>query len=104
MPLTEHMIDTKLGRLHVEVDGEGPAAVLWHSLFVDSRSWSRLRGLLREDRRLVLIDAPDTGKVAPRQQISISTTAPRRRPKYSRRWACRSPPTGWVTRGEATSG
>ena len=56
------MIDTKLGRLHVEVDGEGPAAVLWHSLFVDSRSWSRLRGLLREDRRLVLIDGPGHGK------------------------------------------
>src|ERR1700758_5577620 len=62
MPLTEHMIDTKLGRLHVEVDGEGPAAVLWHSLFVDSRSWSRLRGLLREDRRLVLIDGPGHGQ------------------------------------------
>ena len=61
-PLTEHMIDTKLGRLHVEVDGEGPAAVLWHSLFVDSSSWSRLRGLLRDDRRLVLIDGPGHGK------------------------------------------
>src|ERR1700757_1538114 len=56
------MVDTKLGRLHVEVDGEGPAAVLWHSLFVDSRSWSRLHGLLREDRRLVLIDGPGHGK------------------------------------------
>lgn len=62
MTLTEHMIDTKLGRLHVEVDGEGPAAVLWHSLFVDSRSWSRLRGLLSDDRRLVLIDGPGHGK------------------------------------------
>ena len=62
MPLTEHMIDTKLGRLHVEVDGEGPPAVLWHSLFVDSRSWSRLRELLRQDRRLVLIDGPGHGK------------------------------------------
>jgi hypothetical protein len=28
MTLTEHMIDTKLGCLHVEVDGEGPAAVI----------------------------------------------------------------------------
>ena len=36
MTLTEHMIDTKLGRLHVEVDGVGPPAVLWHSLFFDS--------------------------------------------------------------------
>jgi pimeloyl-ACP methyl ester carboxylesterase len=55
------MIDTKLGCLHVEIDGEGPAAVLWHSLFVDSRSWSRLRELLRADRRLVLIDGPGHG-------------------------------------------
>jgi pimeloyl-ACP methyl ester carboxylesterase len=62
MTLIEHMIETKLGRLHVEVDGEGPAAVLWHSLFVDSRSWSRLRGMLRDDRRLVLIDGPGHGK------------------------------------------
>ncbi|OBF51786.1 hypothetical protein A5756_18335 [Mycobacterium sp. 852002-53434_SCH5985345] len=62
MPLSELMIDTVLGRLHVEVEGEGSVAVLWHSLFVDSRSWSRLRGLLREDRRLVLIDGPGHGK------------------------------------------
>jgi pimeloyl-ACP methyl ester carboxylesterase len=32
--------------------------VLWHSLFFDSRSWSQLRGLLRDDRRLFLIDGP----------------------------------------------
>jgi pimeloyl-ACP methyl ester carboxylesterase len=62
MTLTEHMIDTKLARLHVEVDGEGHPAVLWHSLFFDSGSWSRLCGLLRDDRRLVLIDGPGHGK------------------------------------------
>jgi pimeloyl-ACP methyl ester carboxylesterase len=56
------MIDTKLGCLHIEVDGEGPVAVLWHGLFVASHSWSRLRGQLREDRRLVLIDGPGHGK------------------------------------------
>lgn len=60
--MTAHMVDTRLGRLHVEVDGEGPTAVLWHSLFVDSRSWLRLRGPLGEDRRLVLIDGPGHGK------------------------------------------
>ena len=62
MTLTEHMVDTKLGRLHVEVDGEGPVAVLWHSLFVDSGSWSRMRRLLRDDRLLVLIDGPGHGQ------------------------------------------
>jgi pimeloyl-ACP methyl ester carboxylesterase len=65
MTPTEHMIDTELGRLHVEVDGEGPAAVLWHSLFFDSASWSRLRGRLCDDRRLLLIDGPGHGKSGP---------------------------------------
>lgn len=56
------MIDTQLGRLHVEADGDGPVAVLWHSLFVDSHSWLRLRGPLGLDRRLILIDGPGHGK------------------------------------------
>jgi hypothetical protein len=37
------MVDTRLGRLHAEVDGDGPPAVMWHSLFVDSTRWARLR-------------------------------------------------------------
>ncbi len=64
-PLIEHMIDTSLGRLHVEVDGQGPPAVLWHSLFVDSRSWLPMARPLREDRRLILIDGPGHGKSDP---------------------------------------
>lgn len=62
MTLTSQMVDTKIGRLHVEVDGEGSPAVLWHSLFVDSTTWSALRTDLRTDRRLVLIDGPGHGK------------------------------------------
>jgi pimeloyl-ACP methyl ester carboxylesterase len=52
---------TRLGRLNVEVDGSGPPAVLWHSLFVDSTSWRRLRPRLAAARRLILIDGPGHG-------------------------------------------
>ena len=31
------MVDTRLGSLAVRVRGDGPVAVLWHSLFVDER-------------------------------------------------------------------
>ena len=62
MTLTDHMVDTKVGRLHVETDGDGPPAVLWHSLFVDSTSWSALRPLLDQDRRLIVIDGPGHGR------------------------------------------
>lgn len=34
-------VATQVGQLHVESIGTGPTAVLWHSLFVDSRSWHR---------------------------------------------------------------
>lgn len=36
--------------------------MLWHSLFVDSTTWSPLRPLLRQDRRLIVIDGPGHGK------------------------------------------
>ncbi|HEY7052345.1 MAG TPA: alpha/beta fold hydrolase [Mycobacterium sp.] len=62
MTVTAEMVPTDVGTLHVEVDGEGPPAVLWHSLFVDSTTWHRLRPLLRADRRLVLIDGPGHGR------------------------------------------
>ena len=34
-------VATRVGHLHVETAGSGPPAVLWHSLFVDSTTWSR---------------------------------------------------------------
>lgn len=60
--MTTHHLTTSAGRLHVEVDGEGPPAVLWHSLFVDSTSWNWLRPLLRSERTLISIDAPGHGR------------------------------------------
>jgi pimeloyl-ACP methyl ester carboxylesterase len=62
MTMTSQMIDTSVGRLHVEVDGDGPPALLWHSLFVDSGSWARMRLLLRGERRLIVVDGPGHGQ------------------------------------------
>lgn len=58
-------VHTALGRLHVECEGSGPPAVLWHSLFVDSSTWYRLRSTLAQHRRLILIDGPSHGRSAP---------------------------------------
>lgn len=54
-------VTTQVGSLHVESLGAGPPAVLWHSLFVDSRSWHRVVDELARDRRLVLITGPGHG-------------------------------------------
>ncbi len=57
---------TALGRLRVRVQGEGPAtAVLWHSLYVDDRSWDRVASDLARDRRLVRITGPGHGESDP---------------------------------------
>jgi pimeloyl-ACP methyl ester carboxylesterase len=61
----EHRIDTAVGRLHVEVEGSGPPAVLWHSLLVDSRQWERVRPALAEHRTLVVVDGPGHGRSGP---------------------------------------
>jgi pimeloyl-ACP methyl ester carboxylesterase len=55
------MVPTRLGRLKVEMCGSGPPAVLWHSLFVDSTTWERVREPLSAVRRLILIDGPSHG-------------------------------------------
>jgi len=60
---------TRLGRLGVRVE-EGPkgskkAAVLWHSFFVDSRSWDRVLPVLTRLRTVVLIDGPSFGASEP---------------------------------------
>src|SRR5215207_3906431 len=56
-----HRIPTRVGSLAVRVRGDGPAAVLWHSLFVDERSWQRVGDELARDRRLVIITGPGHG-------------------------------------------
>jgi len=62
--MTEQMVDTGVGRLKVRVEGEGdkrPAAVLWHSLFVDERTWDRVVPDLAQDRQLIIVTGPGHG-------------------------------------------
>ena len=55
------IVETRLGALAVRVHGEGPVAVLWHSLFVDDSTWSRVEDDLARARRLVIITGPGHG-------------------------------------------
>ncbi len=57
-----NLVNTDLGRLHVRRTGTGPPVVLWHSLFVDSRSWGPLVDVLARDRTVYTIDGPSHGK------------------------------------------
>jgi pimeloyl-ACP methyl ester carboxylesterase len=57
-----NFVSTDLGRLHVRRTGTGPPVVLWHSLFVDSRSWGSLVDMLARDRTVYTIDGPSHGK------------------------------------------
>ena len=59
-----HQVPTAVGRLAVRVRGDGPPAVLWHSLFVDERSWLRVVEPLAQERRLVIITGPGHGASA----------------------------------------
>lgn len=54
-------VPTRVGPLEVRVTGEGPPALLWPSLFVDSASWQRVEVELARARRLVLISGPGHG-------------------------------------------
>ena len=72
----EHQIPTKVGTLTVRVLGAGSPAVLWHSLFVDERSWRRVDAELARDRRLVIITGPGHGaSAAPGRRYSLDDCA-----------------------------
>lgn len=58
-------VPTCLGDLHVRRTGTGPAAVLWHSLWVDSHSWGALVDTLAAQRQVVTIDGPGYGTSSP---------------------------------------
>lgn len=76
--MTITSVRTALGTVTVDVEGQGPPALLWHSLFVDSAMWSRIRTELARERTLVLIDGPGHGGSGPPPSTSRSKTAPRR--------------------------
>lgn len=60
--MSDHrFVETLVGRLAVRTRGEGPPAVLWHSLFVDDRSWGRVEEALAAERRLIVITGPGHG-------------------------------------------
>jgi pimeloyl-ACP methyl ester carboxylesterase len=64
MPNPE-FVSTDLGRLHVRCTGTGPPVVLWHSLFVDSRSWGGLVDELGKQRTVYAVDGPSHGRSDP---------------------------------------
>jgi pimeloyl-ACP methyl ester carboxylesterase len=62
--MSEHRIATPVGELDVRVvesRGGLPTALLWHSLFVDSRTWHRVEDELAGVRRLVIVTGPGHG-------------------------------------------
>lgn len=63
--MTERMMQTNVGRLRVDAPAAGdhrPTALLWHSLFVDERSWDRVIPDLSRERRLIIVTGPGHGK------------------------------------------
>lgn len=58
-------VATDLGRLHVERMGIGSPVVLWHSLFLDSRSWCGLQDELARTHSVIVIDGPSHGRSEP---------------------------------------
>ncbi len=62
--MSERLANTRVGKLKVSVEGEGeqrPTALLWHSLFVDERTWGQVLPELVQDRRLVIVTGPGHG-------------------------------------------
>ncbi|MFJ5213771.1 alpha/beta fold hydrolase [Streptomyces sp. NPDC088354] len=69
-------VPTRLGPLGVETVGSGPPVLLWHSLFVDSTTWVRVRQPLAATRRLVIVDGPAHGRsAAPRHPFTLDDCA-----------------------------
>ena len=97
--MTEQMIDTRVGRLKVTVLGDrGPTALLWHSLFVDERSWNGMLPILADRRRLVVHRARSWSEYRSRPAIHPANAlnqhwSPRRAGPSASRW------TGWATPG-----
>ena len=96
-------VSTDLGRLHVRRIGTGPPVVLWHSLFVDSRSWGPLVDALAHDRTVYTIDGPSHGKSeAVRRDFTFAELVVAAEQALDRLGL--TEPVDWVgTHGEATS-
>ena len=60
--MNEKRIATKLGTLAFYELGDGPATLLWPSLYVDHASLVPLANLLATSRRCILLDGPGHGR------------------------------------------
>ncbi|MDF1478462.1 alpha/beta hydrolase [Leifsonia sp. H3M29-4] len=61
LPIQTQLIPTRLGNISVRIVGTGPAAILWHSMFVDGASWDGLIPALAAERTLYIVDGPGYG-------------------------------------------
>jgi len=69
-------IDTVVGRLRITTRGQGGPAVLWHSLFVDERSWQRVTSGLGAEQQLILVTGPGHGDSSdPGRRYTLSECA-----------------------------
>jgi hypothetical protein len=73
-------IPTRVGSLAVRVVGDGPPAVLWHSLLVDERSWHRVEEALAGYRRRVMVRHP-SGVTPPGSPARVRPRGRRCRPQ-----------------------
>jgi pimeloyl-ACP methyl ester carboxylesterase len=55
------IVQSPVGALATRTIGSGPPAVLWHSLFMDDRSWVRVEKELATNRQLIFITGPGHG-------------------------------------------
>ncbi len=60
--MTTTSVATGLGALHVERLGVGNPVLLWHSLFLDSRSWCGLAEELARTHSVIVVDGPSHGR------------------------------------------
>lgn len=57
------LVETRrCGRLFVDVQGEGPPIVLWHSVLCSGAMWSTIPGELARSRRVINVDGPGHGR------------------------------------------
>ncbi len=59
------LVETPAGRLFVEVSGQGPDVVFWHSLLCDGGMWQAQIAALSPRYRCIVIDGPGHGRSAP---------------------------------------
>ena len=90
-----NFVSTDLGRLNVRRTGTGPPVVLWHSLFVDSRSWGPLVDMLAVTARCTQSMVHRMAGASRYRAISRSRSAspPRIRPWIA---SASTEPVDWV--------